>query len=207
MSNLSPNEIKEISTRYVHFQSEPRPCCTATVTGVPYIVFSPAWKYLLSPPSGNIRLARRVPRPVRGAQIKTCNQPKGICPGKNGAGPSIRIHYHHSARMRERKREIEREEKERKMKREQEREDNISIVPRGERRERKFIPTPGFSKLVRRRGDRSISRKLAPLFSCLSSLSLSFSLVSRSPIPTREESKPDRFASTYSTMACLHGEH
>lgn len=95
------------------------------------------------------------------------------------------------------------------MKREQEREDNISIVPRGERRERKFIPTPGFSKLVRRhrRGDRSISRKLAPLFSCLSSLSLFLSLVSRSPIPTREESKPDRFASTYSTMACLHGEH
>lgn len=215
MSNLSANGIKEISTRYVHFQSEPRPCYTASVTGVLHIVFSPAWKYttrLLSPPSGNIRLARRVPRPVRGAQIKTRNQPKGICPGKNGAGPSIRIRYHHhSARIREREREREkrRGEKERKMKREQEREDNISIVLRGERRERKFIPTPGFSKLVRRhrRGDRSISRKLAPLFSCLSSLSLFLSLVSRSPIPTREESKPDRFASTYSTMACLHGEH
>ena len=41
---------------------------------------SPLWEYS----------ARRLPRPVRGAQIKTRNQPKGICPGKNG-GTFIRL--------------------------------------------------------------------------------------------------------------------
>lgn len=75
------------------------------------------------------------------------------------------------------------------MKREQEREDNISIVPRGERRERKFIPTPGFSKLssagtgeeatVRYHENSLPSSRVSPLF-------LFLSLSSRGRLSQRE---------------------
>ena len=210
LSNLSPNGIKEISTRYVHFQSESRARVTqprdnrCSVHCIfsrleMYRASSPLtalWKYSASP--DECRAQCEAHKSKRVISQKGFVREKMALDPPSGYTTITRLVW-------ERKRE--RREKERKIKREQEREDNISIVSRGERRERKFIPTPAFSKLVRRRGDRSISRKLAPLFSCLSSPLSSLSLVSRSPIPTREESKPDRFASTYSTMACLHGEH
>lgn len=179
LSNLSSNGIKEISTRYVHFQSESRARVTqprdnrCSVHCIfsrleMYRASSPLtalWKYSASP--DECRAQCEAHKSKRVISQKGFVREKMALDPPSGYTTITRLVW-------ERKRE--RREKERKIKREQEREDNISIVSRGERRERKFIPTPAFSKLVRRRGDRSISRKLAPLFSCLSSPLSSLSL-------------------------------
>lgn len=179
LSNLSPNGIKEISTRYVHFQSESRGRVTQPRDNrcSVHCIFSrleiyrasspltALWKYSASP--DECRAQCEAHKSKRVISQKGFVREKMALDPPSGYTTITRLVW-------ERKRE--RREKERKIKREQEREDNISIVSRGERRERKFIPTPAFSKLVRRRGDRSISRKLAPLFSCLSSPLSSLSL-------------------------------